>query len=220
MDSILSFDKVALFIAFFMPGFVMLKVYELFVPADERDFTKAFPSVVSYSVLHYALTAWPAFILKPPGLWVYAYLDVLVIPILWPVLIVTIRETHGDFSAFFDARCLAVLARLYKDVFTTRALPTPWDSMFRDNSQWLWIRARLKGGGWVGGQMVYGSVSSIYPRAREVYVREAWILDAEGKFVKRRAGTRGIWIDGAEVVALELSRGVDKTVEADGESTR
>ena len=35
-------NQVVLFLIFFIPGFISLKVYDLFIPSERRDFSKSF----------------------------------------------------------------------------------------------------------------------------------------------------------------------------------
>ena len=48
-------QTLTLFLFFFLPGFVSLKVYDSLVPSERRDFSKSIYEVVAYSTLNYAL---------------------------------------------------------------------------------------------------------------------------------------------------------------------
>jgi hypothetical protein len=48
-----SIDRLTLFFLFFLPGFVSLKVYDLLVPGEMRDFSRAFFDALSYSALNF-----------------------------------------------------------------------------------------------------------------------------------------------------------------------
>jgi hypothetical protein len=207
MADLFTPETLAYFIALFIPGFVIVKVWALLVPSKEPDFTTAFPNVISYSVVHYALTGWPLLLLRPPAFYVYAYLDVLVFPILWPIVILTIRGARGDFSMLLDARCLAVLAGLYRDLITVQPMPTPWDEVFRAPEAY-WVRIRTTDGRWVGGRMLEGSHTSTYPEAREIFIVAQYALDqANGNFKEKLPSTAGLWVPGEQIATLELFRG-------------
>ncbi len=47
-----STSTLLLFLALFIPGFLMLKVYDLRVASERRDFTKAVFDAVVYSALN------------------------------------------------------------------------------------------------------------------------------------------------------------------------
>ena len=82
----------ALFLIFFIPGFISLKVYDLLVPGERRDFSKSLFDAVAYSSLNFVALLWLIGIVRsgslPPWLW-YAAMFVLLIgmPAAWPILL-------------------------------------------------------------------------------------------------------------------------------------
>jgi hypothetical protein len=87
-------DKLILFIAFVMPGFIAIKFYELLFPGEQKDSSEQIIDSVVYSSLTYALMLWPVLrieepILKSnhPNLYVLFYMFV---PFVVPVLLVFI----------------------------------------------------------------------------------------------------------------------------------
>jgi hypothetical protein len=46
----------ALFLIFFVPGFISLKVYDLLIPSEARDFTKSVFDAIAYSTLSFSST--------------------------------------------------------------------------------------------------------------------------------------------------------------------
>jgi uncharacterized protein DUF6338 len=175
---ILTQDKLALFIAFFIPGFIIFRVYGLLVPSAERDFTKLAPDAVAYSCMHYAITAWPLFFI-PAGGWRngYLYFDVLLLPALWPLLFLTIRRL-GNPLKVFSRECAGVIAAIIGEALSIRDDPTPWDRLFRDRKDW-YIRIRTKTGRFIGGRMMSNSYTSLFPQPTEIFVSEAYKMDAE-----------------------------------------
>ena len=51
-------DKLTLFLIFFLPGFISMKVYGLMVPGEPRDFSKSVLEAISYSTLNFAVLFW------------------------------------------------------------------------------------------------------------------------------------------------------------------
>lgn len=51
-------DKLVLFIAFVIPGFVSIKTYDLFVPSERREVGKSLVDAVAYSCVNYSLLLW------------------------------------------------------------------------------------------------------------------------------------------------------------------
>lgn len=52
-------DKLLLFIAFVIPGFISLKVYELLNPGIQKESSKQIIDAVTYSCVNYAILFWP-----------------------------------------------------------------------------------------------------------------------------------------------------------------
>ena len=51
-------EKIILFLALFMPGFISIKVYELIVATKHREFSKSILEAIGYSVLNFAVLSW------------------------------------------------------------------------------------------------------------------------------------------------------------------
>lgn len=50
--------KLVLFILFFLPGFISLKVYDLFVPGEIRKAADSLIEAIAYSCINYAIFIW------------------------------------------------------------------------------------------------------------------------------------------------------------------
>lgn len=197
MGDIWSQDKLYLFLAFFLPGFISTEVYSLFIATGERDFVKQLPAVVSYSAIHYALTLW-IFLVVPVG-WpktVAAYLIVLILPVFWAPIILLLRDWNKWRPRIFSRDLTEyLLAPEY----------SPWERLFADASE-RWVRIRLKSGGYVGGLLARGSMTSTYPCPEQLYINSEWKIDDDGKF-KERIESAGILVNGTEVEFVELIDG-------------
>ncbi|MGN7613872.1 DUF6338 family protein [Magnetococcales bacterium HHB-1] len=63
-------QTIQLFLLLFIPGFISLKFYDLFVPQEEpRDFTKSIPTIIVYSVFNFSPT-YLFYLFVPARLWV------------------------------------------------------------------------------------------------------------------------------------------------------
>lgn len=51
-------DKLVIFIAFVIPGFVSLKAYDVFFPSQRTESAKQIIEVITYSCINYALLFW------------------------------------------------------------------------------------------------------------------------------------------------------------------
>jgi len=53
-----STDKLTLFLIFFLPGFISMKVYDLMVPSAPREAAKSLHEAISYSALNFGFWSW------------------------------------------------------------------------------------------------------------------------------------------------------------------
>ena len=56
--NIWEIDKALLFLVLVLPGFISIKVYELIIASDKRDFSKSILEAVMYSALNFILLSW------------------------------------------------------------------------------------------------------------------------------------------------------------------
>src|ERR1022692_1535323 len=97
----------ALFLFFFVPGFISLQIYDLFVPSERRDFSKSIFDAVAYSALNFVGMFWLIALMRaghmPSWLWYLSLLVVCIIaPGIWPMLVVRVRR-HPRVSARIPA---------------------------------------------------------------------------------------------------------------------
>jgi hypothetical protein len=183
----------ALFLVFFIPGFITLKVYDLLVPGEGRDFSKSLFDAVAYSSLNFVALLWLIGIVRsgslPPWLW-YATMFVLLIgmPAAWPVLFLRMRR-----QPWIARRIASPYARVWDDFFANR---TPY-----------WVIIHLKDQRRIGGLYRGKSFASHSPAPPEIYLEEVWMLDENGGFTDSRVdSTAGVLIMGTEILALEFFR--------------
>lgn len=181
----------ALFLIFFIPGFITLKVYDLLVPGEVRDFSKAFFDAVAYSSLNFAALLWLIGIVRsgnlPPWQWYTAMFVLLAgMPALWPVIFLRIRK-HPKVSR----RIASPNARVWDDIFAGR---TPY-----------WVIVHLKDQRRIGGLYGGKSFTSHSPAPPEIYLEQVWHVDENGGFTGSLVeSTAGILVMGTEILALEF----------------
>lgn len=188
--------KLLLFLLFFVPGFISVKVYDLLVPSERRDFSKSVFEVVGYSALNFAALSWLIITLvSSVPLFSNAYiftLSVLLIlfffPIVWPMLFVKLQSWPPT-AAYFR-----------------HPIQKPWDYVFGLKKP-FWMIVHLKDGRRVGGRFYVNSFASSYPAEEQIYLEEVWNLDEDGKFVECVPQTRGLLIPGREIMLIELFEG-------------
>ncbi len=194
-DDIWETDKLLLFLAFFIPGFIARQVYGLFVATDDSDIAKQLPSIVAYSAIHYALTGW--IILRSPIAdrnWV-TYLVVLVLPILWPPLILLIRDWRK-----WRPRILTWPWRVLDTLLKPE--PTPWDTVFTNAARW--VRVKLKSGPIVGGYLGPGSSISTYPRDEQIFIAREYKINQKSGAIETPIARTGLLINGTEIETIEI----------------
>jgi hypothetical protein len=199
-----SQDALALFLAFFIPGFIAKKIYGLSVAEAEEDFSKQLPEVIAYSAIHYALFGWILFVPAPPvflSAWpaihvALAYIVVLVLPILDGPLILLIRDPKTYRSRVLTRNVLSYMRQpeLQPDI--------PWNNVFSTDKPQI-ARIRLKSNEWVGGYMGPDSFSSTYPNPEQLYISRAWEFDDGGEVVSDSSGV-GLLVNGTEISYIEV----------------
>jgi hypothetical protein len=184
----------ALFLVFFLPGFVSLKVYDALTPSERRDFSKSIYEVIAYSTLNNALLyplvvwLWTRNVQVPSlAVWLCGALVLVVFPSLWPFLWLGILKSKL-FSRYF-----------------VHPLQKPWDFIFSQRKPY-WVIVHSKNLGRVAG--VYGdrSFASSNPAPPQIYLEEVWQLDDAGKFVRAVDQSEGILIPESEILAIEFFR--------------
>jgi hypothetical protein len=191
--SIWDLDKLLLFIAFVIPGFISIKVYELIVPSVTRDSSKQLIDAIAYSCINYALLIWPILEIEassirldyPTAYKLFYLLVLFVFPVAWVALW---RWMRG----------LEVIQRNLPH-------PTgkPWDYVFSQR-QWYWIIVTLKDGEKVAGKYGRKSFSSSSPAPEQIYLEETWVINDDGGFERPRTSTAGTIILADQITTLEL----------------
>ena len=200
-------NKLVLFIAFVVPGFISLKTYALLFPSTPKDSAQQLIDAVAYSSINYALLLLPIYEVEVhavrtsyPNLYVAFYVFVLLgAPVLWAVLLRWLRFTQ----------------------FIQSALPhptgKPWDFVFGQRKR-LWVVVALKDGKRIGGLYDSKSFASSAPNPEQIYLQESWELNGDGGLERVRTDSAGIMILTSDIVSLEFFNVKDGD-EDDGQET-
>lgn len=154
-----SLDKLVLFLALFVPGFVSIKVYRLLVPSERRDWSSSLFEAIGYGVLNFFAWAWLIVILQSGTFyadhkaWYYVlwFLIVVIAPAIWPILFLRL-----------------VTCRLISR-FVLSPYPTAWDHVFGLREP-FWILVNLRDGRRVGGKFGDRSFASAFPAEEQIYL--------------------------------------------------
>ena len=186
-------DKLILFIAFVIPGFISIKVYQLAFPGTERPASDQITDAIAYSSINYALLTFPIILVESSSLsqargflYYLFYVFVLFIaPILW-VLLWKYLRTRG----FFQRNAPHPTAK-------------PWDYVFAQRKPY-WVKVTLKDGSIIGGRYAEKSFASSAPAPEQLYLEETWILNDNGRFERAKNDSAGVIILSSEISHIEL----------------
>jgi hypothetical protein len=172
-----DFESVLVFLAFLIPGFISVQVYSLVVPPRDSDFSKRLNEIFAYSGIHYAAVGW-LFALRGFS-WPLFYAIVFLIPILWPLLLIALRE-----SGFVP--------------WLTKPDSGPWDRFFarimsgpKDRGYYVRVKTKSE---IVGGYYGKNSHASTFPNPRELYLETAYYVNPDGSS-RPKKGSAGILIN-------------------------
>ncbi len=186
-------DKLVLFIAFVIPGFISIKVYDLLIPTNKLDSSKILIDAIAYSSINYALLSIPILAVEAselkqvhPNCYAFFYFMVLFLaPILWALVWKWLRTRQ----------------------FFQKNAPHPtsksWDYVFSQRKPY-WMKITLKNGSKIGGKFAEKSFASSTPAEEQIYLEEVWLLNDKGGFDRPKNETEGIIIMSSEILYVEF----------------
>lgn len=188
-----EYSKLLLFIAFVVPGFIAIKVYELLSPSTHTDSSQRLVDAISYSCINYALLLVPIYFVETcdirqssPNWYLAFYVLVLFVS---PVALVV------GWKLLRELECV--------QKFVPHPTQKPWDFVFAQRGTY-WLVVTLKNGEKIAGMYGPNSFSSSSPSPEQIYLEEQWILNEEGGFERKVEQTSGIIILSSEIVSVEL----------------
>lgn len=193
MDN-LTIDKIFLLTIFFIPGFIYLKAYRLFVADIKTDFSKDFYEAIGFSFINAIIFSYPIYIINKNDfisnhtLWYFMILLCIVVlaPIIWALL----------FNYFLNKK--------WFNKFLINPIKTSWDLFFLRRKSY-WVIVTLKDGRKIGGKFGLKSFTSAYPNPNDIYIQEVWKLnDNNNGFDSIKKQTAGILITGNEISTIEF----------------
>jgi hypothetical protein len=193
METLFESERtLALFLVFFVPGFISLKIYDLFVPSERRDFSKSLFDAVAYSSLNFVAMFWLIALMRPglmcSWLWYLSLLLVcIIVPSIWPMGVLWARK-HPRVAAHIPAPISGV-----------------WDAIFAQRRQY-WVIIHLKDQRRIGGVYSTRSFSSSSPASPQIFLEEVWKLSEAGVFLEPVESSAGILVLGEEILGLEFFR--------------
>ncbi len=193
METVLTREKLVLFVVFVFPGLVSMHIYRLIMPARGIKSSAAFLEASFYSIINFVIflpvlaPQWYSGFAVRPGWRVYAEAALVLIvgPVLWPVLfVVTIRSR----------RLMRHLQLPY---------PTAWDAFF-DRRSPCFLLVHLRDGGVIGGYFGYNSFAGAFPHEGDLYMEAAYQVDENGHFADAIEDTQGVLLRRDDYTYIEL----------------
>ena len=186
-------DKLIIFIAFVIPGFIGTKAFSLFSMNPRVTSSEILIDAIAFSSFNYAILFAPIWLIETnniesiyPKMYAFFYFFVLFVsPILLAFLWSWIRKRES----------------LQK--FIPHPTYKPWDYLFSKRQEY-WVKVMLNNGTMIGGKYSTKSFSSSYPANEQIYLEETWILNDKGGFDRAKNGTAGIIIVSSDIAYIEL----------------
>lgn len=193
MDIELTPASVGLFALAVFPGLMSTAVYRLVMPARAVEWGNAVVQGVFYSTVNFALGLPFLYLLifghdplRDPLRYISAAIVLLlVLPVLWPLLLVRIFKSKK-------------LARQIQIPY-----PTAWDYLF-DQREPLFILVHLNSGALIGGYFGGNSYAGSFPNDGDVYLEAVYTLDEKGNFGDPIPDSRGVLLRKEQYSYIEL----------------
>jgi len=188
-----NIDNLVLFLIFFIPGFISIKVYDLFIPGEKRDFTKSLFEVMGFSAINFAALSWLIILIHSDNFYsghklfyfLLLFIILFIVPIIWPLVFLKLSSWPP----------------IAKKII--HPISKPWDYVFGKRDRY-WVIVHLRNGEKIGGKYDSNSFSSSYPAEEQIYLEEMWHLNENGAFMEPVDRSAGILILGKDICSLEL----------------
>lgn len=192
-------NKLTLFIAFVIPGFVSLKTYEILFLSTPKSTTNQIIDAIAYSCLNYAILSpaiYYAYLQKigsshPIWFGLFCIISLFLAPMAWVCILREIRQSNQ--------------LKQWLPHPTERA----WDFVFGNRIPY-WLVITMKNGKRIGGKYGYKSFSTSGASKEQIYLEESWEINADGGFDHPKETTAGILIISNEIESIELFQLIEK----------
>ena len=190
-------EVVVLLLYLVVPGFIFIRIYDVFAPGERRSLGEVIIDTVGTSFICMMFWFWPFAALYdyrdslPPWLRyltlaVLTVLAAFVTPVLGAYLIHRLRHSR------------------YLTGSISQPSPTSWEGFFSAKAENYYVRFYLKTGEKLGGYYGDDSFATSFPHGEEIYVEEVWRLDEDGRFAEQIEGTKGAFVSREDCTLLEF----------------
>ena len=168
-----TLNNISIFLIFFLPGFISMKVYDLLISTDRLDFSASLFEAIGFSTINFALLSWLIYVNIANQFWVnspvWFIISILIVFFIFPVIL----------PFFF----LKIIESKYFAKYIVNPVLKPWDYVFGKREVY-WVVVNLKNGIKIGGMYNENSFSSSYPSNEQIYLEQVWKLDSDGVFLE------------------------------------
>jgi hypothetical protein len=197
MPDFSNVNQLLLFLVFFVPGFLSLRVWDLLIPGERRDFTKTLADVAAYSALNWAPLIPPLLALHANDfprrypihyawyLGAIAVMGLLVLPICWPLLWRWIIS-----HPWVARRVISPIQR-------------PWDWVFMQRRDCFLVVTLKSGRQIAGAYQGPQAFATSFPAPEQLYLTQVISLDEEGNFLAAQPDSAGIIIL-SDILTVEI----------------
>lgn len=185
-------DKLFLFIAFVVPGFITLKTYELISSSGKvEDFGTKIIDAIAYSCVNYSL------------------LGILIYSVETSRLSNVHPKLYVAFYVFVVLVFPAIIAFIWKKIrlsdFAQKNAPhptlMPWDYVFSKRIPY-YLAITLTNGEKIGGYYGPNSFASGFPSSPQIFMEKEWIINSDGGFDREVDGTIGVIVLSNEIQSI------------------
>ena len=203
MGEVLSADKLLLFLVFFVPGFVSLKIWQLMIPSERLRIADQALEIVSFGCLNFAVLFWLVGIgireTSPPWIRYLSFSGVLLVfPALWPVILGAILKSN------------LLRGRI------VHPTPRSWDYFF-NRGELCYVLVHLRGGKLIAGFYGPDSFASSFPNPKDIYLEQVWKVNKNGEFLHAIEDTAGVLISHEYIDYMEFFKPIEIAGGRDGQ---
>lgn len=186
---------------FFVPGFIIDTAISRTISRQQRSKEEFILTLLTWSCLSYALTAWIKETHWSAALQQFSVL--FIGPVIICVLVSWLSSKDG-----LDRWRKSLGFKVHDPI------PTAWDKFF-SQGQYKLVLVTLNDGTRVGGLFAEHSYAASYPADHDIYLEETWKTDPQtGAFEEPIVSSGGIWLVGKDIKYIEFYYIVEKEVDA------
>jgi hypothetical protein len=171
----LTFESLQVFLVIILPGFIAMKVYDLFYPPEKRSFGDSLVDAVAYGLFNFCFWSWA---IVGMDLRTYPTEHPIWFPILF-LLSLVVSPAALAFGLVKIRTWRWLLGKLNLDEPTK----TAWDK-FAERKQPCFMLFHLKNGEFICGWFGDKSYATTFPQKPEVFVEKIYAVDQETRVIQ------------------------------------